>query len=130
MLRITLVREGREIEVPEGANLREALLAAGVEVYRGPDALVNCRGNGLCGTCLVEIEPRAALSDVTFREKAKLWQYGERPVRLSCQAKVVADCRVLTQAQTTQGWFAHPFYRHLKESVETGPAKEKTDYRA
>ncbi len=123
MPKVTLVRGGRELEIREGANLREALLAAGVEVYRGPDTLVNCRGNGLCGTCLVEAEPRAALSPVTFREKAKLWQYGERPMRLSCQAKVTGDCRVLTTPQTAQGWMAHPYYAHAKESVSKEPEK-------
>ena len=54
---ITLVRDGRPLEVAEGANLREALLGSGVEVYRAVDAFVNCRGNGLCGTCIVEVEP-------------------------------------------------------------------------
>ena len=122
---ITLVREGGTLEVPEGADLREVLLRNGVEVYRVPDDLLNCRGHGLCGTCLVEAEPARALSGVTFREKAKIWQYEGRPVRLSCQAKVVADCRVFTRPQLTQGWMAHPFYAHLKEGVETGPAVEE-----
>lgn len=114
---ITLVREGRTLEVPEGANLRQSLLDAGVEVYRSPDDLVNCRGNGLCGTCVVEVQPMSALNGVTFREKAKVWQYEGRPMRLSCQARVYDDCRVLTQPQLTQGWMAHPFYAHLRENV-------------
>lgn len=114
---ITLVREGRTLEVPEGANLRQALLDAGIDVYRDADGLINCRGNGLCGTCVVEIEPMAALNEVTFREKAKIWQYEGRPMRFSCQAKVYADCRVLTQPQLAQGWMAHPFYGHLRENV-------------
>jgi len=122
---ILLVREGRTIEVPEGANLRQALLDAGVEVYRAADGLLNCRGNGLCGTCLVEVEPAAALSPVTIKEKAKLWQYEGRPLRLSCQSKVTGDCKVFSQPQTCQGWMAHPFYSHLREDVATGPAKEK-----
>jgi len=127
---ITLVREGRTLEVEEGANLRRALLDAGVEVYRTPDDLVNCRGNGLCGTCVVEAEPAAALGPATFREeKGHLWKYAGRPMRLSCQAKVAGDCRVLTRPQLTQGWMAHPFYAHLKEDVERGAAAEKGDYR-
>lgn len=125
MPRIRLVREGRDLEVPEGANPREALLAAGVEVYRAPDGLLNCRGHGLCGTCLVEAEPREALGPVTRLEKGRLWRYGERPMRLSCQSTVGGDCRVFTRPQTTQGWFAHPFYAHLREGVATGPAREK-----
>ncbi len=122
---IRLVREGRTLEVPEGANLRAALLAEGVEVYRDIDVLVNCRGHGLCGTCLVEVEPAGALSGTTIREKAKLWQYEGRPLRLSCQSKVLGNCSVLTRPQLAQGWMSHPFYSHLKEGVETGPAKEK-----
>jgi ferredoxin len=114
---VTLVREGRTLEVPEGANLREALMKDGVEVYRAADVLLNCRGNGLCGTCMVEIEPANALNDPTFREKAKIWQFEGRPVRLSCQTRVYADCRVLTRPQLAQGWMAHPFYAHLRENV-------------
>ena len=127
---ITLIRENRTLDVPEGANLRRPPLDAGGAVYRTPDDLVNCRGNGLCGTCLVEVEPAAALSGVTFREKGQLWKYGDRPLRLSCQATVVADLRLLTQPQTAQGWMAHPYYAHLKEGVAQGAAKEKSDYRA
>jgi ferredoxin len=117
---ITLVRENRTLEVPEGTNLREVLLGNGVDVYRAADGVLNCRGHGLCGTCLVEVEPLSALSGVTFREKAKVWQYEGRPIRLSCQVKVLADCRVLTQPQLAQGWMAHPFYAHLKEDVDRG----------
>lgn len=121
---IQLVREGRTLECPEGANLREFLMANGVDVYRDADGLINCRGNGLCGTCLVEVEPREAISAVTFREKAKLWQYpDDRPLRLSCQSKVVADCRVFTRPQTAQGWMQHPFYAHALENVRKGPSK-------
>ena len=125
MPKIELVREGRTLEVPEGANLRRALLDDGVEVYRATDVALNCRGNGLCGTCVVEVEPAGALSPVTLKEKAKLWQYGERPMRLSCQAKVTGDCRVLSVPQLTQGWMEHPFYAHLKEGVREGPVREK-----
>ena len=117
MPKITLVREGRDLEVPEGANLREVLLQNGVDVYRAVDGVLNCRGNGLCGTCLVEVEPADALSPVTFREKAKLWQY-DRPIRLSCQAKVVKDCRILSRPALAQGWMGHSYYSHLKESAK------------
>lgn len=126
---IALVREGRRLEVTEGANLRRALLDAGVEVYEGPNGALNCRGNGLCGTCVVEVLPAEGVTPPTFREKTRNWQYGDRPLRLSCQAKVVADCRVLTTPQLAQGWMAHPYYSHLKEGVASGPAAEKKDFR-
>jgi ferredoxin len=122
MPRIELIREGRTLEVPEGSNLRQVLLDNGVDVYRNIDGVVNCRGNGLCGTCMVEVEPAEAVTPVTFREKAKLWQYEGRPMRFSCQAKVQGDCRVFSQPQLTQGWYAHPFYAHMKEGLD-GPGK-------
>jgi ferredoxin len=124
MPKIECVREGRTLEVPEGANLRQALLKEGVDPYRGIDGVKNCRGSGLCGTCLVEVEPLESLSAVTFREKGRLVLYGARPVRLACQAKVSGDCRVLTRPQLAQGWYSHPFYAHLKEGVKEGEAKE------
>jgi ferredoxin len=125
MPKIECVREGRTLEVPEGANLREALMKEGIDPYRAIDGVKNCRGHGLCGTCVVEVDPPEALGDPTFRERtAHLWQFGARPIRLSCQAKVGGDCRVLTQPQLTQGWYAHPFYAHLKEGVKEGAAKE------
>lgn len=123
MPRIELVREGRTLEVTEGANLRRVLLDNGVDVYPDIKDLINCRGNGLCGTCMVEVKPAEAVTPVTFREKAKLWQYGERPVRFSCQARVHGDCRVFTRPQQAQGWYAHPFYAHLKEGIEEGTSK-------
>ena len=125
MPKVKLVREGRTLEVEEGANLRMELLKAGVDVYRDVDTIANCRGNGLCGTCLVEVKPAEALTPVTVREKAKLWMYGERPLRYSCQSKVRGDCSVLSQPQLQQGWYSHPYYAHLKEDVERGSAREK-----
>ncbi|MBI1316490.1 2Fe-2S iron-sulfur cluster binding domain-containing protein [bacterium] len=43
------------LELPQGANLRTALLEAGVPPYNGRAALLNCRGLGSCGTCAVRI---------------------------------------------------------------------------
>ena len=55
MPKITLEDLGRSILVPPGANLRESLLDAGVTVYPFVNAILNCRGRGLCGTCRVKV---------------------------------------------------------------------------
>ena len=58
---VKFVKEKKEIEVPEGTNLRRAALSAGVNLYNGINGFCaglnrtigNCHGLGLCGTCQV-----------------------------------------------------------------------------
>ena len=52
---LTLVNEGKTIEVKEGENLRKVLLKNGISPYVGKDKFLNCWGFGLCGTCRVEV---------------------------------------------------------------------------
>ncbi|MCS6975801.1 MAG: (2Fe-2S)-binding protein, partial [Gemmatales bacterium] len=56
MPKVTFIKEKKEIEVPVGANLRLEALKAGIELYPGISKYLNCRGNGLCGTCAVIIK--------------------------------------------------------------------------
>ena len=53
MPKVTITNEKKEIEVPAGANLREALRREGIEVYRGMTRYLNCFGHGTCGECRV-----------------------------------------------------------------------------
>ena len=46
---------GKKIDCGQYANLRKVALLHDVEVYKGFDQIANCRGNGLCGTCVMEI---------------------------------------------------------------------------
>ena len=59
---IRFVKEKKEIEVPEGANLRKEAAKAGVNIYQGLNGFgasinkfANCHGLGQCGTCRVAI---------------------------------------------------------------------------
>ena len=56
MPKVTFVKEKTEIEVPAGANLRQEARKAGIEVYKGLEKYLNCRGLGLCGTCKVLVK--------------------------------------------------------------------------
>lgn len=48
------------LSVPRGANLRRALLDAGVSPYTALTERLNCGGRGLCATCGVRmLTPRA-----------------------------------------------------------------------
>ncbi len=100
---ITLVNEGKTIEVPEGANLRTTLLKNGISPYKGVEKALNCLGNGLCGTCRVEIvdgKNAPALSPQDELMLAGLMPFYARKVgknvRLSCQTKVMKDLEIKT----------------------------------
>lgn len=93
---IRFKREHLTVEVPEGANLRKVAQENGIEVYQGADRVVNCRGNGLCGTCRMEVSPERAASP---RTKAELRQIKYGKDRLSCQTQIYEDCTVTTKIQ-------------------------------
>ena len=69
---ITLVNEGKIIDAPEGANLRKVLLKNGISPYVGKDKLLNCLGNGLCGTCRVEVVDGKGAPPITPMEDTAL----------------------------------------------------------
>ena len=99
-------REGRSIEVPKGANLREVALKSGINVYKGINQVLNCQGHGLCGTCRVEIiqgdknvNSKTPKEEWVLRGKF-LIAYKVKPnLRLSCQVKVDDDIVVLTMPE-------------------------------
>ena len=119
MPRIRFVKENIEVEVPEGANLRQEALRAGINLHQGLNGFgasinkfVNCHGLGMCGTCRVLITSGAEnVSPPTLREKIKFKvpalpapvpdplpnfayvQHGEA-LRLACQVKVFGDVEV------------------------------------
>jgi ferredoxin len=103
MPKVTIVNEKREIEVPAGANLRQAARQAGVQLYAGLHKYLNCRGLGLCGTCKVLVKKGMEnLSPKSFMERTRLGlsmaSIGhENEMRLSCQATVNGDCTIETQ---------------------------------
>jgi len=105
MPKITILNEQKkEIEVPAGTNLRIALREAGVQVYKGIDKYLNCRGLGLCGTCAVLVKEGADhLGKKTLREKFNFMFHPkssfavighEDEMRLSCQCSVEGDVAI------------------------------------
>ncbi|MCI0342263.1 MAG: (2Fe-2S)-binding protein [Planctomycetales bacterium] len=105
MPKVKFLREKKELDVALGANLRLAALDAGIEVYPGLAAYLNCRGKGLCGTCRMLVKGGTVrnCSPKGWLERLRLflapWAIGhEQEVRLSCQAHVLGDLEVETQA--------------------------------
>jgi ferredoxin len=102
MPKITFVKDKLDVEVPQGANLRDEAMKAGVEVYVGVNRYLNCMGHGTCGTCKVIVKKGAEnLSPRGVMEKFTLWRMlsvigHEQESRLACQCKVYGDCTVET----------------------------------
>lgn len=93
---------GKKIPCGQFANLRKVALLHDVEVYKGihqaPVPIGNCGGNGVCGTCVMEIvEGLENLSPKNFRERNGLALRGKPAnFRLSCQCQVLGDVVCIT----------------------------------
>jgi ferredoxin len=103
MPKVVFVKEKQEIEVPEGANLRDEARKAGIQIYRSLDKYLNCWGHGLCGTCRVLVKKGMEnLSPKGRLERVKLGMMlsaigHEDEMRLACQVQVNGDCSVETK---------------------------------
>lgn len=88
--------EDRELTCEVGDELRSVLLAAeGYSPHNDVTQVANCGGNGLCGTCAVDVE--GEVDEMGSREKRRLSlppHDEESGLRLSCQTHVQGDVTV------------------------------------
>lgn len=94
---IKFLNENKEVIVIDDSNLRLKAIESGVDIYKSMTKLLNCRGNGKCGTCMVEVVVGAEnLSPRTFVEEQKL---KKKPTtyRLACQILVKGNVTVKTK---------------------------------
>ena len=95
--RPTVEFDGRAITCEEGATLRDVLLRAeGRSPYNDVSQVANCGGNGLCGTCAVEV--CGDVDDPSERERRRLElppHSGDDDLRLSCRTTVQGDVSVV-----------------------------------
>lgn len=106
MPKVVFVNEKQEIEVPQGAILREEALKAGIQVNfllnTELGRYLNCRGHGTCGSCLVLVKKGMEnLNPKGFLERFRLGVImsaigHENEARLACQTRVNGDCTVDT----------------------------------
>ncbi len=100
---IKFVNEKKEVQVPEGSNLRAEAQRAGVGLYPGIHKALNCHGFGQCGSCRVLISKGMDhASPMGFMEKLRLrfsmaFVGNEKTMRLACRTKVNGDMEVLTR---------------------------------
>jgi ferredoxin len=112
---VNFVTDKKQVQVPEGANLRKEALKAGVKLYNGLNGfgaglneVFNCHGLGTCGTCRVKItKGMENASAMGMLEKANLnagpaaFAYigNEDTMRLACQVTVNGDMEVVTRPE-------------------------------
>ncbi len=105
---VHFVHEDKKITVDEGANLRKTARRNGINPYSGLSSIFNCRGNGLCGTCRVEIVDGKGASSRNQDEVSALTgllpfyarSWGNN-VRLSCRVQVKGDMQVKTNPEVS-----------------------------
>ena len=118
---INFVKEKKQVQVPEGANLRQEAIKAGIQLYHGLNgygaglnSALNCHGLGMCGTCTVKIvKGQENASAMGTWEKLKFhglptpdpllatinclhYIGNEQTLRLACMTKVNGDIDVET----------------------------------
>jgi ferredoxin len=100
---IKFVDEKKEIQVPEGSNLRKEAIRSGVNLYSGIHRVANCRGFSLCASCRVLItKGMENTSPMGLIERSRLgysmaYIGNEQTMRLACQTNVNGDIEVLTK---------------------------------
>ena len=113
---IKFINEKKEIEVPEGANLRSEARKAGINLYPHVHQifLFNCHGFGMCGTCRVRVtkgmentKPMGLVERCRFRW-SPAYLGNEETMRLACKTVVNGDIEVETQPPIN--WFGENFF--------------------
>ncbi|MGD1896871.1 MAG: 2Fe-2S iron-sulfur cluster-binding protein [Phormidesmis sp.] len=94
-----ITAQGKTFECDRGANLRQALLANGIDLYSPRAHYINCMGIGTCGTCAIAIEEsvEGAISATNWKDRARRSLPPHDPqknLRLACQTQVFGDIRV------------------------------------
>jgi ferredoxin len=98
MGKIHFVKENISVDVNSGINIRKTAKEQGVQLYQGIHKLLNCRGGGLCGSCVIEVEEGANVSPKRRGEDKLLDKrnLNGHTRRLACQCQAYGDVKVYT----------------------------------
>ena len=98
MAKIHFVKENITVEANSGHNIRKIAKQHGVSVYQGMSKLLNCRGSGMCGTCVIELDDAANVSPKRRVEEKLLVKnkMNGGNHRLACQCQAYGDVSVYT----------------------------------
>ncbi|PSQ19414.1 (2Fe-2S)-binding protein [Halobacteriales archaeon QS_8_69_26] len=119
--------DGTEVKCREGEVLRDVLLrASGVSPYNSMARYANCNGQGLCGTCTVEVVD-GEVTEKTAQEKRRLRlpphdETESSGYRLSCQARVLSDL-VVRKHGGMWGQHVEEYAKGTEEDTDADPIR-------
>jgi len=98
MTELFFVNENKKLKVDTSVNLRKATNVDEVGIYSNIfKNLFNCRGQGMCGTCLVRIESKELEPPNEVEKKKLKKKLSEDPnLRLACQLTINNDLKIYT----------------------------------
>ncbi|PSN20556.1 iron ABC transporter substrate-binding protein [filamentous cyanobacterium CCP5] len=102
MANVKFLKEGQEVFVSDGDNLRYKALENRIDIYTLMGKMMNCGGYGQCGTCVVEVaEGMENLSPRTAVEERKLKKWPAN-CRLACQTTVHGPVAINTKPKRSK----------------------------
>ena len=91
--KVHFTNSNETVECKPYTNLRQLAIDNDIDLYNGITAFANCEGNGLCGTCTVEVTPHQNVSVKRAKENFRFLLL-KGNLRLSCQTQVIGDIEV------------------------------------
>lgn len=90
MALITFLKSGKVVQVPDGTNLMNSLLDAGIPVAS------SCGGDGICSKCHIKIIKGSENLSKETQEEQELRDINDIPKgeRISCQTLIHGDVTV------------------------------------
>ena len=89
MLEIQFVKQKRTIKAEEGETVREAAIRNKLSIYSHIFKILNCRGRGLCRSCVMEVVSGNTESRNEIEDQQLAGKLEKNPnLRLGCQVKV------------------------------------------
>lgn len=84
------------LKAPMGANVRQTLTDAGINVYQSVTRWTNCKGKQLCGTCIVNIQSGGMSTNRKSMDEESTLRENPESYRLSCVTFAYGDVTVET----------------------------------
>jgi ferredoxin len=94
---ITVKQPGKadvQLQVPYGANLRDALIERKINCYQSITRWTNCNGQQLCGTCIVNVAKGVELCTRRSIDEASTLRENPETYKLACVTNVYGDITV------------------------------------
>lgn len=123
LVRVSIQTDGgaRDVQVPVGTPILDAALRAGVDIE------TTCGKRGSCRSCRIKVlSGQVPLETLQDRKQLSTEELQER-FRLSCQTKVIADCRIAPSPPKTESGLkvlkSEPAREKLRGPISSGVVK-------